>query len=192
MRLVPLLLLPIAVCPPPLPAQEAPQPGQRVRITHECRTRTPVTRQVTTLCRRQAGRLVEVREDSITLAVGNGAARYRMGDLVRLELSRGRRSRWLAGGLAGSAIGGVAAFAVLNGGGSTSLCNQSQNQDAVGFGECVGIAALFGLVPGFGLGALVGAVARSERWEEVPVGRLRLSVAPDAAAQFRLVASVAF
>lgn len=192
MRLASLLLVLVAIRLSALPAQEPPQPGQRVRITHECRTRTPVTRQVTTLCRRQAGRLLEVRADSITLAVGDQPAGYRIGDLTRLELSRGRRSRWLAGGLVGSAIGGVAAFAVLNGGGSKSLCNQSQNQDAVAFSECVGLAALFGMVPGFGLGALVGAVARSERWEEVPVSRLRLSVGPDPAARYRLAVSVGF
>jgi hypothetical protein len=66
------------------------------------------------------------------------------------------RSHWLTGALIGLAVGAGATYLVLHSGGSTSLCNRSENQDALNGGECAGLTAAGGLV-GAGIGALVGA-----------------------------------
>jgi hypothetical protein len=68
-------------------------------------------------------------------------------------------------------------FAVLSGTGSTAPCDESANQDAIGSDACLGLKAL-GAVAGAGLGALIGGLIRSDRWQEVSVDRLRVSVAP--------------
>ncbi|HSB60860.1 MAG TPA: hypothetical protein VLI67_04030 [Vicinamibacteria bacterium] len=62
-------------------------------------------------------------------------------------------------------------------GGSTNPCDRAANQDAIGPGACAGLAALGGL-GGAGLGALIGTLVRTERWQDVPVQRLRATVGP--------------
>ena len=67
------------------------------------------------------------------------------------------------------------AFALLSTAGSTSLCDRSANQDAVSPSECLGLAALGGVL-GAGLGAIIGGWVRTERWNDVPLQRLRVSL----------------
>src|SRR6266566_3201957 len=43
---------------------------------------------------------------------------------------------------AGFLVGAGITFVLLNGGGSTSPCDQSANQDAIGSDPCLGLAAL--------------------------------------------------
>ena len=51
--------------------------------------------------------------------------------------------------------------------------------------ECVVVAALGG-VAGAGLGAIIGALVRTERWQDVPVERLRVGLAPQGGIKFGL------
>jgi hypothetical protein len=118
------------------------------------------------------GTFVQVTGDTIALTLRDSAARYDLAAVHRLEVARGRRSHWLVGAGAGLLVGAGVTFAVLNSGGSTSLCNRSANQDALATMECAGLTALGGLAGG-GLGTLVGGLIRSERREDVPLERLR-------------------
>jgi len=129
--------------------------------------------------------------DTVALAVAGTTTSYGLNALRRLEVSRGRRSHSLAGAGVGFLVGVGAAFAVLYSGGSTSLCNQSANQDAMSSGECIGLTALGGLA-GAGLGAVIGSRLRSERWQDVPIERLRLGLGPQVSGRFGLAFAVAF
>jgi hypothetical protein len=61
----------------------------------------------------------------------------------------------------------------------------------VGFKE---LAAAIGVFGGAGaiVGSVVGALVKSERWEEVPLDRLRVSIAPQRDGRFALGMSVVF
>jgi|GEM_PF-6560298 len=99
----------------------------------------------------------------------------------RLTRSPGRRSYALPGAAIGFAVGAGATFAVLYSGGSTGLCNQAENQDAMGLRECLAAYALGGAV-GAGVGALIGA----------RFGRSRVAVAPLPDRRAGLTVAVAF
>jgi hypothetical protein len=97
----------------------------------------------------------------------------------------------LAGAGVGFLVAAGATFALLYSGGSTSLCDRSANQDALRSGECVGLTALGGLA-GAGVGAAVGALIRAERWQDIPVERLRVGVARQPGSKFGLALAVSF
>lgn len=152
-------------------------PGTRIRLTLPCaQTGRPAVGKERTECRVE-GTLVTWHPDTITLAVAESPTSYRLSPMSRLEVYRGRRSHTLAGAGVGFLVGGGTMFALLSGSGSTAPCDQSANQDAIGSGACLGLKAL-GAVAGAGLGALIGGLVRSDRWQEVSVEHLRVSVAP--------------
>jgi hypothetical protein len=130
------------------------------------------------------------RSDTIAVTVGESTVAYKLNGLSQLEVSSGTASHWLAGAAIGFLVGGTAAFLFLNGGGSTSLCDQSANQDAIRLQECIGVAALVGGVPGAGLGALIGALVRTERWHDVALDRLRVGLTPQRLSGLRLSITV--
>jgi hypothetical protein len=167
------------------------EPGTRLRVTVPCEiTARPTAGADRAECRSE-GSLVLVRADTVTLDVAGSTTRYGLGAVSRVDVSRGHRSYWLVGAGAGLVVGTGVTFAVLNSGGSTSLCNQSENQDAMSSGACLGLTALGGLA-GVGLGALIGGLVRSERWEELPLERLRVSLRPPSGGSLGLTLAVAF
>ena len=167
----------------------SPQPGTRVRLTVPCDQKTqPAVGAQNSRCA-FVGRLVMSQADAITLETAESTTSYALGTVSQLQVSRGYRSHALVGAGAGFLIGAGVTYLVLNAGGSTSPCDQSANQDAMSSGECLGLAALGGL-GGAGLGALIGALVRTERWQDVPIERLRINVAPQGGIEFAL--SVAF
>lgn len=168
-----------------------PQPGTRLRVTHPCeQAGQPTAGGDRTGCRSE-GTLVLWQGDTLTVASGQSTTRYGVNAISRVQVSRGTRSHRLVGAGIGFLAGGGVAAAVLYTGGSTSSCDQSANQDAMSAGECLGLAAAGGLV-GAGLGALVGGFFRSERWDDVPLERLRVSLGPMAGRRFGLALQVAF
>jgi len=158
-----LLHLPVSAQQPP----SVPTSGTRVRITVPCASQGGD-------CRLQ-GSVLRVGSDTITLAASGATVSQPLSTVIRAEVSRGRRSYWLVGGAIGLVAGAGVTYAVLNTGGSTALCNRSENQDAISSGECLGLTALGG-AGGFGLGALVGWLIKTERWESVPLERLRVGL----------------
>ncbi|MDH5198516.1 MAG: hypothetical protein OEY20_14840 [Gemmatimonadota bacterium] len=168
---------------PGLALAQQPQltPGQRVRVT------APdfgLARAHATLEAIDGGELV-LRTDA--------TRRVPLASVARLEAYAGRRSHWLLGAGIGFVVGAGATYFVLNppGGGSTALCDQSANQDAIGSAECLGLTALGG-VAGAGLGALVGMFIKRDTWTDVPREGLRLSVVPQPNGRFTVAASLAF
>lgn len=151
--------------------------GARVRLTLPCEAMNPSPRAPGSGACRQEGRVVAVEGDTITLAAAESTHSHRLSATSRIEVSRGSRSRWLAGAGVGFVVGTAGTYALLNQGGSTNPCDRSANQDAIGPAACVGLAAVGG-VAGAGAGALIGRLFRTERWQEVPVEGLRVTLGP--------------
>ena len=72
-----------------------------------------------------------------------------------LQQSLERSSRARTGAVLGALVGIAGTYLLLHHGGSTSLCDASANQDAMGRRECLGLTVLGGLA-GAGLGAWIG------------------------------------
>jgi hypothetical protein len=134
-----------------LPAQEASLPlqGQRVRLVLQAGE--PVV-----------GHLLESHADSFRLAGSRGPARtIPASEVRRLEVSVGRHSRAGHGAIIGSAVGGaLGLLAVASSGGDYYY---TDGEKAAGV---VGLTAM-----GAGVGALIGGLTHSERWQEVNVMR---------------------
>ena len=83
------------------------------------------------------------------------------------EVNQTTPSQRAIGMAIGAVVGASVTYFVLNSGGSTSLCDQSANQDAAGTKACVGLYTLGGLA-GAGLGFVtVGLVTRDNGPQEV-------------------------
>ncbi len=93
-----------------------------------------------------------------------------LASVTKFEVSRGQNSKAGMGALVGLIVGaGVgAAFGI-------GLCNSLQDDNCVGAGVVGGL--LFAL-PTAGLGALIGLTIKVERWETVPLDRIRVSLTP--------------
>lgn len=163
--------------------ESAVQSGARVRITAPC--------SFTAGDCRFEGSLARIGADTITLTVFGSPVHRSLSTVRRLEVSRGRRSHRLLGAGLGFVVGAGVTYVVLRSGGSTALCNQSANQDAIGTRECIALAALGGAA-GAGLGALAGGMIKSERWEDVPIERLRVGLWRPPGSAVGLAAAVAF
>ena len=84
-----------------------------------------------------------------------------LGPAIRLERSLGRHSHTLAGALVGAGVGAAITLFFLSGFcGRDTLCDGD---------EQVRAAAVFGL-PSIALGASIGAMIRTERWEPISRG----------------------
>ncbi len=164
--------------------------GSRVRLTFPCELASPSFPESAGRTCRSDGRLALLTGDTIMIAAGDSTLVYDLNAVSRVEVSRGRKSHWLAGAGIGFVVGAATAYVALSSGGSTSTCDQSANQDAVSTGECIALAALVGGVPGAGLGAVAGLFIRSERWQDAPVDRLRVSVGPGPGSWFQLAISI--
>jgi len=165
---VPRLVVPLVLAAAPLAGQQAPalEPGARIRVTVD--GAGPHV---------QVGVYQGVRDTILVLQAGSAPISIPLGRLRQVEVSRGRKGHWRAGAGVGFLVGVGAAVAFEAGSGSTAPCDQEQNQDAMSSGECLGIAAA-GVALSTGLGALVGGLVRTERWQEVPVEGLRLTMVP--------------
>ena len=107
-----------------------------------------------------------------------------LASVTRLDMSRGRKSLAGAGAGIGGVIGAVSGAVV-----GAASCADAFLADPA---QC---ALAGGLVVGAGgalLGAVVGALGKTDRWEEVPLDRLRVSFAPQRDGRFGLRLSVGF
>ena len=148
--------------------------GSRLRITATCDSGRSPPAEADPVCS-STGNLISLEQDSLTVEASNATFTYAISDLVRAEVGDGIRSyKWVGAGIGGVA-GATATYLVLNSGGSTSLCNQSENQDATSMGVCIGLTVLGGLA-GAGLGSIVGGLITVEQWREVSLGSLRVGV----------------
>ena len=131
------------------------------------------------------GTLVEWGQDILYLAPDGSAERVTataipLSTLSRLEISKGLRSNAGKGALIGGGIG------LLVGGGMSIIAGSTVDTEVTSTDYLV----FTGLVTlgGAGLGALIGALIKSERWEEYPLDSLRLGIAPGGDGGFQLMA----
>ncbi len=149
------------------------QSGQRVRVTApDCGLdRQPATFQAF---------------DADTLVLG--PMKCPLVSETHLDVYQGRRANAGKGALIGLAIGGgggaVAGAIALSG----SCLDSADGCPLAG----AAIFALFFGPPSILTGAVIGALIKTDRWEEVPLDRVRVSFAPQRDARFGLEVSVPF
>lgn len=153
---------------------DPPELGARIRLTVPCEPvpqPAPERRNVCVF----VGKLAGWRTDAIDLEVDGRRSSYYLNTVSQLEVSRGSRSHKVLGAGIGFVVGVGSTYHLFHSGGSTGMCNQSANQDAIDSSHCLGIYGLGGLV-GAGLGAFIGSRIRTERWQSVTHERVRISL----------------
>ena len=162
-----------------LSAQEQPpvEAGSRIRVTAP-----------TVGADKLVGMCVEVDATRLRVQAEEQASPLTISltDVTRLEVSQGRKSHALAG-LGIGFLGGVVIGAVFGGAVASDIDVCDTNEE-----NC---KIIFAAVSGFGgglVGLFVGAQFESDRWEEVPLDRLRVSIAPLRDGRFALGLSVRF
>jgi len=160
----------VAQTPAPIP------PDSVVRLSFDCRERRLNSGAMQTICRRERGVLVRSDSEGLTWRSGTvSATEARPWSAIRsVEVSRGKRRYALTGLWIGAVAGAVPG--ALSGAAFAEMCECS-DPNYVG-GAVVG--ALIFAVPAALLGAGIGALARTDTWDEVPADRLRVSVMPRA------------
>ncbi len=157
---VPLLLIPLSVTN--LTGQDTLTAGDKVRVT------TEEERVVGYWVSSDATRLIINSEKS------DEELALRLGAVSRLELSTGQKSKWLVG--AGVGLGlGAAATAVFTAVFLAGFCSGSDT-DCDGSEYLTAFAIL--AVPPTIVGAIIGALIKVDRWETVPLNRIRVSLTP--------------
>ena len=150
-------------------AQESLASGSRVRVTApECELRG------------QAATFRALRADTLVLET----TQCPLASVTRLDVSGGQKSHTLLGagiGFAAGALGAVVICEVVEKG-SCELGDDDIRLEA---------ALITGAIVG-ALGGITGYFIKTERWEEVPLERLRVSLAPQRDGGFALGFSVRF
>jgi hypothetical protein len=142
--------------------EAAVPPGSRIRVTASS---APYAPQLGVLQAWQPETLVLDRPGLEPLTVP-------LPDVVKLEISRGKKGHWLTGTLFGTAVGIGTGLIIAN---ASSVTDESPNDPLTGFAaamaeEGMDIATvLVSTVAGAGLGALVGSLIKTESWEEIPM-----------------------
>ena len=144
--LVPILFAPLSGA---LAQAQPVQPGQRVRVT------APAAWGVA----RQVGSFVGMRGDTLVVT-GDSTLACPLDWVDRLDVHRGRKS-WT---LVGAGIG-----LVLGAGGGIAFATRDWDF----CGPCTGVIPVAIGVGGILLGAGIGAVIKTDRWEAVPLDQLR-------------------
>jgi len=161
-------------------AQELPlQPGKRVRVT------------VPELgINKQEARFQAIEGETLVVTVDT-TMRCPMASLERLDTYAGTRGHFWVGGGIGAVAGGVLGVLV------------AKNENFLfthGVGECSsgdfcvadGVYVALGAAGGFLLGGIVGTMIRSDKWEEVPLDRLRVSIVPQRGGRLGFGVSIGF
>ena len=162
LRTLIIVLLPFVV-PPALSAQQLSliQPGTRIRVTSPS---CGLNKQVATL--------EMSRSDTLVLGSEISTAQCSLDDITRLDVDGGRKvsaARAVGFPLAGFLVGGVTGG--LIGYATCAPCNYELEGLAPVFGTALGGAV------GFVAGLVVGLLPR-DSWAEIPLERMRVSVAP--------------
>lgn len=147
--------------PPPCAGQEMVlTPNSRIRV----KTNVPPTG-------RRTGSYLGMSHDSLTFEIRGEAQRVAVSDIASLEMSTGEKSR-VPGTIVGAVTGALA-------GAWLGVTIDKASTDP----RCTDYCDLTGGVIGFVVGAIGGAVAGyswlgHEKWRDVPVESLRMSIGP--------------
>ncbi|NNG16790.1 MAG: hypothetical protein HKM89_09945 [Gemmatimonadales bacterium] len=153
-------------------AQEQPlQPGQRVRVAHSClAVRDQQTRQTELRdCHTTKGSVAALSADALGLNAGDSTVSLSLRRISRIEVYRGQKAYTGVGALVGLLVGAV----------TGGVVGYRQCEDSfVDVGVCAAAGIGVGGGVGAGLGALTGSAIKADRWEDVPLDRLRVAVEP--------------
>lgn len=193
MRIAALLSLTFLVSQGSLGAQAPVEPGQRVRVTHHLsgesvtNLATGETR-VVMKRRRDTGSLIEFTADSVVLGDDPDARlALPLTSVTKLEVSRGRKSLGAGKGALWGSLIGVATGAALG-----AVAYSEPNDFVHNRGDAALLGAVVLGVPGLVVGTIAGAISKTDRWEEVPLDHLRVSVGPQRDGRFGLGLSARF
>ncbi len=158
------LLAPFAT----LSAQQQPrvEPGARVRVS-QCHSELRFNGQRRNVCERSVGTLSTLSANTLEVADGADGLVFALASVTRFDVYSGRKSHlWVGAGI--GLLAGAGAGAV-----TWTDCGMVDDSQCRRYG-----ALLFG-----GIGAVVGGVVgafiwKTDKWEEVPLDRLRVSFAP--------------
>jgi len=121
------------------------------------------------------GTLAALDTTALVLIRGGGdTSSVSLGNVRQLDVAAGRRSNSGVGALAGAVFGGVIG-AIESG---ERIPAYSDNRTA-NTGNKTLRGGLIGVAAGAVLGAAIGALVRSDRWQIVPLTRLRLGITID-------------
>lgn len=159
----------MAFCVTPILALTGQEPasarvGQRVRLKTDATASSPWL----------VGTLVADDRDSLRLQVADStpAVSVARRTVTRFEVSRGLHSNAGKGALYGGVIfGGLTFVGALNSIGSNNLFRANNAGEVVAW-------TLFEGAGGAGIGALIGALSHSERWETVSLSRSHVTLTP--------------
>ena len=151
------------------------EPGQRVRVTAPTISSTQIV-----------GAFGHIEADTLVVETDGRTWHLPRASLTRVDVNRGQKANAGKGALFGFLIGaGVGAVAL----GSSDLCTETLE---VAGGRCALIGAGGGGVAGLLLGAIAGALIKTDRWQKVPLDRLRVSFIHPGHKPFALAMSVGF
>jgi hypothetical protein len=136
-----------------------PEPGERVRV-QSC---TPVCQEIEGTCEAMERDTLLVRT-----AEQEAPVPIPVGSLLKVEVQRGQRRATLRGATTGLLVG-AGGGALAGGIGDCGEWEQS---------ACILIGAGFFGVAGLFVGGFIGSLVETDRWEEVPLDQLRVSVMP--------------
>ena len=123
---------------------------------------------------------------------GEGASqRFSVAFVTRLDVSRGQKSHTLLGAgigfAAGALVGVVHCSGDAGGFSDAGKCDLSDDVDLT-----LWVTFVIGAIGGLAGGIIAGNWIKTERWEKVPLERLRVSLAPQRDGRFALGFSVRF
>ena len=158
-----------------LSAQEPPpiERGARVRVAHTCASQRGQDPVCSEYVRRDVGKYRSIRDDTLRYELKNPFRRIKIPlEGVRLiEVVQGQKSRWLSGMGSGTVIGAFCGIAI-----GLAVYDYEPNPWVPNMGPAYGVA--IGAPVGLIVGAIIGSFIKDEEWEEVPLDRVRVSIAP--------------
>jgi hypothetical protein len=111
-----------------------------------------------------------------------------LAQLTRLDVYRGQKGHALTGALVGAVVLGAIAVPV-----GVQFCKDTNQGDTCyGAEQYVLPVVAIGVLGGALIGALIGSLVKSDRWEEIPLDQLRVSIVPQQDGRFAFGLSVAF
>ncbi len=170
-------------------AQVPVRPGARVRVTgHFCQPF--YSNCVGGSPQHRVGSFVAWKADTLVVQSNGDTLSVPVDLVTTLDVSRGRKSNAATGAGIGLVVGMVTG-AVL-GYASFEECVSFCIASVDGRGETAIVGAVLLGLGGIVVGAVTGAFIKTDRWEEVPLDRLRLQVAPQRDGRFGLGLSMRF
>ncbi len=161
--------------------------GVRVRVT----TPPPPCPAWYTSCTRDSprhyvGTFVAWKADTLVVETKGHTLALPWDSVTKLEVSQGQKRNTREGVLIGLLVGGVAGAVVA------VAIHEECERCFIDPATLPVAVATVGVLGGVVTGAIIGSLIRTDRWQEVPLERLRLQVAPQRDGRFGLGLSVRF